>query len=205
MTTRKHKILRRNSALVGLGAATALCITTGSALASSQMRTTGATTQPIGHHTFCQAIPNECQRNSNANPERMTAQKWALVKRINGKINRAITPRTDMEIWGINELWSYPDAVGDCEDYVLLKRHLLHQSGFSLANLLITVVRQPNGDGHAVLTVRTDSGDIVLDNLRDDVLEWHRTEYTYLKRQMPNHSGRWEAIDDNRTAVASVN
>ncbi len=29
----------------------------------------------------------------------------------------------------------YPDAVGDCEDYVLLKRRKLIESGFSPADL----------------------------------------------------------------------
>ncbi|MEM0900499.1 MAG: transglutaminase-like cysteine peptidase [Pseudomonadota bacterium] len=170
---------------------------------TTAMRTTGITTQPIGHHTFCKALPQECKRNRAVSPEQMTDARWAALHQINAKVNDAIVPKTDMEIWGINELWSYPETVGDCEDYVLLKRHLLQQAGFSPANLLITVVRQENGDGHAVLTVRTSEGDVVLDNLQNEIRSWRMTEYRYLKRQTPEHSGRWEDIADSRTLIAS--
>ena len=68
------------------------------------------------------------------------------------------------------------------------------------------MVRQPNGDGHAVLTVRTSHGDFILDNLEPRVLAWTDTEYTYLKRQSERNSGAWVAIDDDRNvAVGSVN
>lgn len=178
----------------------ALCATS---VQASSMETTGLTTQPIGHHTFCQALPQECQRTANAQPEVLDQKKWQRMVALNNRINSTITPLTDMEIWGINELWSYPETVGDCEDYVLLKRHALMQSGFQAANLLITVVRQPNGDGHAVLTVRTNKGDFVLDNLRDEIRPWHDTEYEFLKRQSTRHAGRWENIRDSRTLLAA--
>lgn len=187
----------------------ALCVIVAAMCAGSAqarpMETTGLTTQPIGHHTFCQALPQECQRTARANPETLTQGKWRQMVNLNQRVNATITPLTDMEIWGINELWSYPETVGDCEDYVLLKRHALMQAGFEPSNLLITVVRQPNGDGHAVLTVRTDRGDFVLDNLHDDVLEWQKTEYTYLKRQSTNHAGRWEGISDERALLTAAN
>ena len=56
----------------------------------------------------------------------------------------------------------YPDVAGDCEDLVLQKRRLLVQAGWPISSLLITVARQANGDGHAVLTVLTDRGDVIL-------------------------------------------
>ena len=65
---------------------------------------------------------------------------------------------TDLEHWGVVERWNYPDdGYGDCEDYVLLKRRMLMQAGWPREALLITVVRDKKGDGHAVLTVKTDS------------------------------------------------
>ena len=66
--------------------------------------------------------------------------------------------------------------------------------GISPANLLITVVRKRDGEGHAVLTVRTQHGDYILDNLTDDVLAWEDTDYRYLKRQSSEHTGRWVDI-----------
>jgi len=171
---------------------------------AASMKTIGLTTQPIGHHTFCQALPGECQKIRDRGPEKLTPQKMRTLTMTNRRINSAITPKTDMEIWGVNELWSYPETVGDCEDYVLLKRHVLIQAGFSPSNLLITVVKQPNGDGHAVLTVRTSQGDLILDNMRNEILNWRDTVYTFLKRQSTRHAGRWEDISRDGTQVAST-
>ena len=66
-------------------------------------------------------------------------------------------------------------------------------------------MRKPDGEGHAVLTVRTDKGDFVLDNLNDAVKPWEATGYRYLKRQATNHTGRWVTIrEGNTTLVGSV-
>jgi predicted transglutaminase-like cysteine proteinase len=78
---------------------------------------------------------------------------------------------------------------------------MLIDQGFSPADLLITVVLQPNGDGHAILTVRTDRGDFILDNMRNKVLLWSETEYTYLKRQSETNSGQWVKIEDDHSPV----
>ncbi|TIU52620.1 MAG: transglutaminase, partial [Mesorhizobium sp.] len=99
------------------------------------------------------------------------------------------------DIYGKDEVWAFPDkGVGDCEDYVLEKRRQLYRMGVSLADLLITVVRKPDGEGHAVLTVRTDRGDYVLDNLNDKVKAWDETGYRFLKRQAIDNTGRWVSI-----------
>ncbi|RCW84473.1 transglutaminase-like cysteine peptidase [Phyllobacterium bourgognense] len=170
---------------------------TNSAFASEAFMTTGGlTSQPIGHYEFCKRLPEECSiRSRNVMPEKMNHDFWQLIVNVNSNDNHKIKPLTDMEIYGVEEYWAYPDKVGDCEDYVLLKRRDLMQSGISPANLLITVVRKPDGEGHAVLTVRTDKGDFVLDNLVDGVKNWSETPYTYLKRQATNNSGRWVSIE----------
>jgi predicted transglutaminase-like cysteine proteinase len=113
---------------------------------------------------------------------------------------------SDFNIYGKEEVWIYPDAgVGDCEDYVLEKRKMLFESGIAISNLLITVVRKPDGEGHAVLTVRTDNGDFVLDNLTDKVRLWSETGYRYMKRQASNHTGHWVSIrGGDATLVGSV-
>ncbi len=162
------------------------------------MTTGGLTSQPIGHYELCKRMPDECSvRSKNVMPEKMTHDFWQLIVNVNSDVNQKIKPLTDMEIYGVEEYWAYPDAtgVGDCEDYVLLKRRDLMQAGISAANLLITVVRKPDGEGHAVLTVRTDKGDFVLDNLVEGVKNWSETDYTYLKRQAANNAGRWVSIE----------
>ena len=152
----------------------------GSAAEAGQafMHTGGRTTQPIGHYEFCQREPGECrQKTRAARAGRTDAQALGRDRRRSTtRSTSSVTPRTDMEMWGKEELWSYPTNVGDCEDYALEKRRQLMALGVPAGDLLITVVRQPNGDGHAVLTVRTSRGDFVLDNLEPRVLAWTDTD-----------------------------
>lgn len=167
----------------------------------------GVTSQPIGHYEFCQIHRAECiQRSTNTNAAKLTQFGWAKVIAVNADVNNRIEPVTDLELYGLDEMWAYPDdGAGDCEDFVLEKRRLLMKAGFPASNLLITVVRKPNGEGHAVLTLRSTEGDYVLDNLSDEVLPWHDTPYTYLKRQASFDSGRWVKIETGTDLpVASV-
>ena len=170
------------------------------AAAQPFMHVGGLTTQPVGHYDFCQRMPAECQPTADANsPTELTRELWAEIVNVNNVVNIAVRPRTDMEMWGIEEYWSYPvNGYGDCEDYVLEKRKRLIEQGVPASNLLITVVRQPNGDGHAVLVVHTSMGDFVLDNLEMRVLRWNETEYSFLKRQSSQHAGMWVGINDDR-------
>ena len=93
----------------------------------------------------------------------LSNKAWADLARINRWVNENVTPMTDLEHWGAVEKWAYPDdGYGDCEDYVLLKRRMLMEAGWPRAALLITVVREKNGNGHAVLTVKTDKGEFIL-------------------------------------------
>ena len=134
-------------------AAAATLVFAGAASAQAFMQQTGRTTQPVGHYEFCQKNPGECAATPGAKrPAELTRELWAEIVSINNAVNVAVAPRTDMEIWGVEERWSYPvKGVGDCEDYALEKRRMLNGIGVPMGNLLVTVVRQPNGDGHAVL------------------------------------------------------
>jgi predicted transglutaminase-like cysteine proteinase len=191
-----------------LSALAAICFGATAAQAGPAfMHTGGRTTQPVGHYEFCLQRPGECRQVTPPGPPvTLTRKLWATIVAVNNAVNTRVEPRTDMEIWGREEVWSYPDnGVGDCEDYVLEKRRELMRTGVPAGNLLVTVVRQPNGDGHAVLTVRTSLGEFILDNLEPRVLAWTDTDYTYLKRQSTRNSGVWVGINDGRSdAVASV-
>ena len=134
-------------------------------------------------------------------PEPLTEGNWKELLKVNYQVNSTIQPMTDMEIYGVEEKWAYPTTVGDCEDYALLKQKMLEQAGFSPSDLLITVVLQPSGEGHAVLTVRTDRGDFILDNMRNKVMLWSDTEYTFLKRQAATSPAVWDKIQDGRAPV----
>ncbi|MCY0095108.1 transglutaminase-like cysteine peptidase [Hoeflea sp. J2-29] len=168
---------------------------------------TGKTNPPIGHYEFCKSYPSECRSlGTDRGAMTLTRERWAQMLKVNASVNQGIRPDTDLNIYGVDELWSYPRTVGDCEDYVLLKRHMLIEKGFSPSDLLITVVLQPNGDGHAVLTVRTDYGDYILDNMRGDVRLWSETGYTFVKRQSSEHAARWTKLGPgSASSVGAVN
>ena len=163
------------------------------------------TTQPIGHYGFCKRAPEECRAGHRGiAPPPLTAARWAALREVNALVNDVIAPRTDFEMHGMAELWSYPADMGDCEDYALMKRRMLMERGFRAADLLITVVRKPDGEGHAVLTVRTDRGDYVLDNLDNEVRGWSDTPYRFLKRQASHHAGRWVDIEDGTATLVGA-
>jgi predicted transglutaminase-like cysteine proteinase len=167
----------------------------------------GETTRaPIGWIEFCNEHPKEC--NAPASQPRdvvLTPKAWRELVRINKSVNDAIKPVTDLEHWGVVERWSFPDdGKGDCEDYVLLKRRTLMQAGWPREALLITVVRDKKGEGHAVLTVRTDRGDFILDNQVEEILHWTEAGYRFVKRQSQADSNVWVDLDDPRPAISTA-
>jgi predicted transglutaminase-like cysteine proteinase len=155
---------------------------------------------PIGWVQFCETRPWEC------NVERMeprdvqyTAATKRELDRVNRFVNERIKPLTDLEHYGVIERWTYPeDGYGDCEDYVLLKRRMLMQLGWPRSALLITVVRDKKGEGHSVLTVRTDKGEFILDNQIEEVLPWADTGDRYIKRQAQHDPNIWVSLGDDR-------
>ena len=161
---------------------------------------------PIGWIEFCSEYAPECETNVlEARDVVLSTKAWKDLLRINKWVNDSIKPVTDLEHWGVVERWSYPDdGYGDCEDYVLLKRRMLMQAGWPRQALLITVVRDKRGDGHAVLTVKTDRGEFILDNQNEEVLLWSDTGYRFVKRQSQNDPNVWIALGDPRPATATA-
>jgi predicted transglutaminase-like cysteine proteinase len=167
----------------------------------------GATARPpIGWIEFCIEYKPECE--TKALPPRdivLSPKAWSDLIKVNAWVNDNIKPMTDMEHWGVIERWNYPDdGYGDCEDYVLLKRRMLMQAGWPRQALLITVVRDKKGDGHAVLTVKTDRGEFILDNEEAEVLAWNKTGYRFIKRQSQSDPNVWVALEEPRAAPATV-
>ncbi|MEE9313762.1 MAG: transglutaminase-like cysteine peptidase [Rhizobiaceae bacterium] len=172
--------------------------------ASKHMKMGGNTSQPIGHAYFCEQFPQECKvRSNNSSAPKLTKKRWNQIISANNRANTSVEPITDQDLYGVEEHWTYPKSYGDCEDYALLKRYMLLQQGWPESSLLITVALQSNGDGHAVLTVRTDRGDFILDNLETKVKKWNKTSYKYVKRQSVRHTGKWTDIKDTRSQVAN--
>jgi predicted transglutaminase-like cysteine proteinase len=159
------------------------------------MQSFGDTLPPIGYVTFCREHQADCRPSGRfADRIQLTAAKFGELDKVNRSVNEAIAPVTDMELYGKVEVWTYPVKKGDCEDYVLLKRRILIEHGWPESTLLITVVRDENNEGHAVLTVRTDRGDFVLDNKQRDIRAWANTPYTYVKQQSARNPLVWISL-----------
>jgi predicted transglutaminase-like cysteine proteinase len=165
------------------------------------MKAFGDTLPPIGYVNFCQEHRADCRPGPRfADRIQLTPAKFGQIEEVNTAVNTEIAPETDLNLYGKPEYWTYPTTKGDCEDYVLLKRRILIERGFPESTLLITVVRDENDEGHAVLTVRTDKGDFVLDNKRREVMRWADTPYTFIKRQSERNPLVWISLLPPETA-----
>ncbi len=167
---------------------------------SPHMKLFGRTLPPIGYVDFCRTRKKECQTPSGeAVRVVMSDARWQDLRRVTTRINEKIEPVSDQDLYNVIEYWTYPTTRGDCEDYVLLKKRELIALGWPPSTLLITVLRDENGDGHAVLTVTTDQGDYILDNRTDEVLFWRDTGYSYIKRQSQEHPSVWVSLKPRNT------
>jgi predicted transglutaminase-like cysteine proteinase len=165
---------------------------------SMSMQVGGMTNPPVGYLDFCRHFQGECVAQGPEEPEALTPKRWRELQEVNSLANRIISPVTDLDYYKRDEVWTLPEAYGDCEDYVLLKRKWLIERGWSTGSLLVSVVFDEIGDGHAVLLARTSRGDFVLDNKTDKLRRWYDTAYHFVKRQSVSDPNRWVSIGDPR-------
>jgi predicted transglutaminase-like cysteine proteinase len=181
-----------------VGAIAAIVLSASGAAASGEtslahLHAGAPSSMPIGWAQFCADMPREClARPTQAEIVTLTDARWREMLEVNLRFNKAIKPITDQDQYGVVERWTYAaTGSGDCEDYVLEKRRELARRGWPLSALLITVVIDKEGGGHAVLTVKTDMGEFILDNQTDAVLPWSRSELVFIKRQSPTNPNLW--------------
>lgn len=151
-------------------------------------------------------IPNQGRISApRAASEICTTYSWACaastratvpaldeIQAVSRRINRSTRPIADKTQYRKADVWTLPTSRGgDCEDFALLKKRELIARGHDPSRLLLTTVLDESGQSHAVLVVRTESGDYVADNLRDSIRPWNRTGYTFLRMQDPDAPHRW--------------
>jgi len=153
---------------------------------------------PYGWVDFCNRYPGECNaRPLPAMDLNLTPKTMRILQRVNSWVNDNIKAVSDADQWGVVDQWDYPSkGRGDCEDYVLYKRRLLMEEGFPRQALLVTVVKDEQGDGHAILTVKTSQGEYVLDNLHNEIKPWSQTKYRFVKRQSQTDPNLWVDVGD---------
>ena len=169
---------------------------------STSITISGPTLTPYG----CNRYEAECPTNIlPAEDLELTSTNWSAIRRVNLIVNATIKPRSDMDHWNVLDRWDLPtDGYGDCEDYVLLKRKLLLAQGLPRQALLVTIVKDENGEGHAILTVKTDRGDFILDNMSDEVKPWAVLPYRFVKRQSQSDPNVWEQLGEPTSAPLIV-
>ena len=190
-----------------LGGAATQAQTVASLPESGTAAESGAQARPVAAWTdFCARYPIECDVNL-AEPAviTLTASVWHTLTTVNRRVNARIKPITDMAHWGVVDRWDFPDdGFGDCEDIQLLKRRMLIERRLPRRALRMTVVIDEIGEGHAVLMVRTDRGDLILDNKTNAVLAWQRTGYTFIKRE--GQDGRaWVTLNNDASPITTAN
>jgi len=155
-----------------------------------------ATRAPAAFYTFCSRQPGECAGRSGRGNSKivLNSTRWGELQKVNNQVNRSVREVSDLMNFGHKDVWQLPDRKGDCEDFALLKRQRLIALGWPSSALLMTVVRDRNGEGHAVLTVVTDKGDYILDNITRRISLWSRTPYVYFSRQSQSDPRTWVSI-----------
>lgn len=200
----------------------AACATNGGGVQSAWMPAGESAAPPDGFRTFCATHPDECGGVAvtetagvedagavgaigepavrvEADAPRPFIEKgamWSTVQAVNSDINARIRPLSDLEAYGVAELWKLPlmlegPAVGDCEDFALEKRRALLEHGVPEGAMFFAMGRHPEYGRHLMLVVSTDQGDFVLDNMTDEILPWSQTPYEWRTRQMSARSPDW--------------
>jgi len=157
---------------------------------------------PSGFTSFCMRFADQCKkRPSAAAIIALDDQAWKTLAHINRKVNDAIWPEDDLKHYGRAEFWTIPtDGYGDCDDYAVTKRKELLDAGFPVSALRLAVVYSPRTARHAVLTVTTDKGDLVLDNMAETIVSWNATDYTWIERQAAVDPMKWVSLRPNLVA-----
>ncbi|WP_216665498.1 transglutaminase-like cysteine peptidase [Pseudoruegeria sp. HB172150] len=114
---------------------------------------------------------------------------------INKQVNRETREISDQRQYRIADRWSLPTRIGgDCEDFAIKKKYALISAGFPPESLLIATVLDGRSQPHAVLLVRTEAGDFILDNLNNEIRRWFASGYTFLRMQNPENPKSWVTV-----------
>ena len=152
-----------------------------------------ASPPPSGARQLCRQYDWACATKRSG---RLTSQQeMQIVQRVNRHVNATIREVTDQSQYKTRERWALPTSRGgDCEDFALLKKRDLIAAGIDPRKLLIATVLDTRRNAHAVLVYRSESGDLVLDNLTNRIKPWASTRYLFLRMQDPKQPRRWVGV-----------
>ncbi|BCJ91933.1 hypothetical protein IZ6_26680 [Terrihabitans soli] len=151
------------------------------------------TLAPMAWLRFCLKHPAQC-RAEGASEVVLTDVSRAELEAVNRGVNGRIRQKADVPS---KDSWDIDVTAGDCDDYAVQKRKELIALGWPPRALSLGMA-YAKGVPHLVLTVRTEKGDLVLDNLRSEVVVASKTGYRWLKRQSAENPLYWTVIVPGR-------
>jgi predicted transglutaminase-like cysteine proteinase len=164
-----------------------------------------------GRHSAQQQLEARCGRNtcrsnwSNAVEQLRGEADTHLVEAANRFVNRAEYVADEPGYAG-GDVWATPAELfsrgGDCEDFALAKFFLLRELGIANGRMRIAILGPTKlQESHAVLLVETETGMVVLDNLRPRP---YRPDGALLARTIFAFNGHtwWIALPNRKLAAS---
>lgn len=162
------------------------------ASAESYLQPKRTVVAPTGFAGVCKRYSWACAGGQGGSGR---AEILQMAQTVNRSVNQSVTQAADQGQYGTAELWALPTGRGgDCEDFALLKKREMIRLGAPAGRLLIATVLDRQRQPHAVLVVRADEGDYILDNLTNRIMRWDRTGYSFIRMQDPTAPSRWAAV-----------
>jgi predicted transglutaminase-like cysteine proteinase len=160
---------------------------------SSQLYLGDNVLAPVAHTIFCMNYPSECSRSQGSlsffsvDPEVLYGELDAVNRQVNAAIEPV--PKESDKLGG----WKLFPPRGNCNDYVVSKRHELIQRGWpSSALQLAEIIIPKTGDHHLVLVASARGNIFVLDNLKfNPVLLTDSIEYRWIRIESSQDPGYW--------------
>lgn len=147
---------------------------------------------------FC--LDNEGRCVTSPDMRSVVMEDWVerLLAETNRRINKQIRYKSDEEVYGKDDKWAIAkeddlEAYGDCDDYAVSKREALVKHIPPNA-MMLAYVRTEEDEPHAVLIVRTDKGDKILDNRFDRVKDLDETGYDFKYVTDPLDNTKWRDV-----------
>jgi predicted transglutaminase-like cysteine proteinase len=148
---------------------------------------------PMGYIVYCMRNRAACQPSTGLDRLKAGPELRLALARVNDSVNAAILPRRDTGKGYAADHWDFAPAAGDCKDFALTKRQRLIDAGWSARSLRLAIARTPSGEGHTVLVVRTDRGDLVLDNRHAAIRDWRDTDLAFIGIQSARNPKLWNS------------
>lgn len=110
--------------------------------------------------------------------------------------------RADRSQYGMNDYWAPPNeflaGAGDCEDYSILKFASLMALDINNNDLRLVVGNIKGIGSHAFLAVKTNNGEILLDN-RTNHISKASSRFDFEPKHSMNFTHRWVHIPNSKT------